>query len=63
VTPDRQPRSPAELRFGWFTHDDLDSLGMFDDSRNGARLLFDRINHLATDHRRVAASSHPNLGA
>jgi len=60
VTAEREPSSSAELRFGWFARHDLDPLGMFNDSRNGARLLFDRIDHLATDGScPVAAGSQP----
>lgn len=47
VTAEREPTSSAELRFGWFARHDLDPLDMFDDSRNGARMLFDRIDGLA----------------
>jgi hypothetical protein len=43
-----QPQIPAtaEIRFAWFGPDDLDRLGMFQDSRSGARLLFSRITEL-----------------
>jgi 8-oxo-dGTP pyrophosphatase MutT (NUDIX family) len=47
VTAEREASSSAELRFGWFVRRDLDTLDMFYDSRNGARLLFERIDHLA----------------
>jgi 8-oxo-dGTP pyrophosphatase MutT (NUDIX family) len=50
VTAERQPSSSAELHFAWFARHDLDTLGMFDDSRNGAKLLFERIDHLANGH-------------
>ncbi len=50
VTSEREPSSSAELRFGWFADHDLGPLGMFDDSRNCARRLFDRIDRLAGGH-------------
>jgi 8-oxo-dGTP pyrophosphatase MutT (NUDIX family) len=46
ITGNDQPSASAELTFGWFASRDLETLDMFADSRNGARLLFDRIGHL-----------------
>jgi hypothetical protein len=64
VTQEREPSSPAELRFAWLARHDLDTLGMFDDSRTSALLSFDRISHLARGHTPQAApSSSASTGA
>jgi 8-oxo-dGTP pyrophosphatase MutT (NUDIX family) len=64
VTAEREPSSSAELSFGWFARHDLDSLGIFDDSRHGARMLFDRIDNLAHgDTVPIAANSSASTGA
>lgn len=63
VTSEREPSSSAELSFGWFAHNDLGPLDMFDDSRKCARLLFDRIDHLASGHTfLLAAGSSASTG-
>jgi 8-oxo-dGTP pyrophosphatase MutT (NUDIX family) len=56
VTTDREPGSPAELPFAWFARHDLDTVHMFDGSRSGARLLLDRIEHLACERTFTTAS-------
>lgn len=63
VASERELSSSSELRFGWFARHDLGLLDMFDDSRNCAWLLFDRIDHLASVHTfSVAAGSSANTG-
>jgi len=63
VTSEREPSSSSELRFGWFGRHDLGPLDMFDDSRNCAWLLFDRIDHLACGHPfSIAAGSRASTG-
>jgi 8-oxo-dGTP pyrophosphatase MutT (NUDIX family) len=63
VTTLHEPVAAAELRFGWFARDDLNQLGMFDDSRRGAHLLFGRIDTLTATRSRLVktefvASTH-----
>jgi 8-oxo-dGTP pyrophosphatase MutT (NUDIX family) len=53
----------AELRFGWFAADELGRLGMFDDSRRGAHLLFGRIDTLIQLHIQYAATVSADRGA
>jgi 8-oxo-dGTP pyrophosphatase MutT (NUDIX family) len=59
--------TPAELTFAWFAADDLATLDMFDDSRAGARLLFNRVDQLSHRHTAPAATpaanSHQSSGA
>jgi 8-oxo-dGTP pyrophosphatase MutT (NUDIX family) len=42
------PRAQSELRFAWYTGDNLADLHMFEDSRSAARLLFDRLRAAAS---------------
>jgi 8-oxo-dGTP pyrophosphatase MutT (NUDIX family) len=63
VTTEHEPAAPAELRFGWFTGEDLDRLDMFDDSRRGAHLLLDRIDTLAAPHPERTATAPAEVGA
>jgi len=58
VAHQHEPAEPAELRFGWFTRDDLDRLDMFDDSRRGAHLLLSRSD-LFPEPQPVSARSDP----
>ncbi|GAA0903348.1 NUDIX domain-containing protein [Virgisporangium aurantiacum] len=58
-----QPDTPAELRFGWFSQDNLASLHMFDSSRRRAVLLFDHIDDLVTNHTTTGATTIATLGA
>lgn len=63
VTPERESNSSAELRFAWFARHDLDAVGMFDGSRDGARLLFDRMDRLTHGQTfSVAAGSSATTG-
>lgn len=55
ITRDDQPSRPSELTFAWFAARDLTTLDMFDDSRSGAALLFDRIDSLTADNAVSAA--------
>ena len=61
VTSNDQPGSPAELTFAWFISSDLEMLDLFDDSRDGARLLFDRIDHLYPRPHRADGQLLPRL--
>lgn len=47
VEPEENPAEAALREVGEETGLTARALGMFDDSRNGAWLLFDRIDHLA----------------
>jgi len=57
-----EPTSPAELRFDWFTTDDLAELDMFDDSRHGAQVLFGRIAVLVGDRAASTFARWPGGG-
>ena len=58
VAHQQEPAEPAELRFGWFTRDDLNRLDMFDDSRRGAHLLLSRQD-LPAEPQPVSAPTDP----
>jgi 8-oxo-dGTP pyrophosphatase MutT (NUDIX family) len=62
LTHQHQPAKPAELRFDWFTHGDLNRLDLFDDSRRGAQLLLSRGDPITESHPEphpVAAAADP----
>lgn len=58
VAHQHEPVGPAELRFGWFSRDDLTRLDMFDDSRRGAHLLLSRSD-LFPETRPEPAAAEP----